>query len=372
MMTPKQRLLAALRGEPTDRVAWCPNLAYWLSFQPEEIKGKPQLQIMQEMGADPLIRGFNPTKVVNEHLRMYDTVYHNCSVTEKIEGNQKTRVIQTPKGTLEAGYVLSAQGDTWFLCHHPVQEQSDYVIARYLFEHMELVPNYKAYQHAAEVVGEQALIVPMLVPELNLKSSFQALLEFWVGTEELVYALMDFPEEVEALLEAMRRVHRVAAQISAKSDAEIFLTWEDTSTTNISPTYYKTYILPELNEWSEILQAEGKMYMQHACGHLKDLMGMMAESKVNGIESISPPPTGNITMREARKILPHDKFLVGGIEPTVFLNSSLEELEGYVQDLLQAMKGYPFVLANSDSCPPGVEYEKFLLVSRMVRETGQE
>jgi len=59
--------------------------------------------------------------------------------------------------------------------------------------------------------------------------------------------------------------------------------------------------------------------------------------------------------------------LIGGIEPTVFLNSTLDELEAYVYELINNMKGSRFVLANSDSCPPGVSIEKFRLVTDIVR-----
>ena len=62
--------------------------------------------------------------------------------------------------------------------------------------------------------------------------------------------------------------------------------------------------------------------------------------------------------------------LVGGIEPTVFLNSSLPELEEYTAHLLEKMKGSRYVLANSDSCPPGVSMEKFRLVSRLAAKTA--
>ncbi|CUN98174.1 hypothetical protein EAI89_14090 [Eubacterium sp. am_0171] len=366
-MTPKQRLLAALRGEKTDRTPWCPNLAYWYDFNPEEARGKSMMQVMQEMGADPLIRGFDPTKIEYEHLRMYQTVYQGCSIEDVYDKEKRTMTIRTPIGCLTARYIITPDGETWFLSEHPIKEEEDFKIARYFFDHMELIPDYTAYNKAAAEVGEEALIVPMLMPEINLKSAFQSLLEFWLGTEELVYALMDYPEEVEALLESIRRVDRIAVEISAGSDAEVFLTWEDTSTTNISPSYYEKYILPELNEWSEILESRQKMYMQHACGHLQALLGLIAGSKVHGIESISPAPTGNIVMKEARRVLPKEKFLVGGIEPTEFLNWSLSELEVYVKELLKDMEGYPFILANSDSCPPGVEYEKFLMISKVVR-----
>ena len=61
-----------------------------------------------------------------------------------------------------------------------------------------------------------------------------------------------------------------------------------------------------------------------------------------------------------------ERYSLGEI-PTFFLNSSLQELECCVEQLLQTMKGRRFVLANSDSCPPHVAYEKFSKVSEILR-----
>jgi hypothetical protein len=41
-----------------------------------------------------------------------------------------------------------------------------------------------------------------------------------------------------------------------------------------------------------------------------------------------------------------------------------------VAALLDRVGPERFVLANSDSCPPDVEFEKFLLVSELVRKRG--
>ena len=86
------------------------------------------------------------------------------------------------------------------------------------------------------------------------------------------------------------------------------------------------------------------------------------------MESISPPPTGNVTLEEANNILPPQVGLIGGIEPVQFLNASVEELLEYVDNVCHRMKGRGFVLANSDSCPPGVEYEKFVKIAQFVKK----
>ncbi len=130
---------------------------------------------------------------------------------------------------------------------------------------------------------------------------------------------------------------------------------------------FEKYTLPEVNEWADILHKNGKLLMHHACGHLRDLMPLIASSKIDILESISPPPTGNIEIKDAVKILPEHIAVIGGIEPTFFETCTLDELEKRVTDLLEVMRGRRFVLANSDSCPPKVTYDKFLLVTDTVR-----
>ena len=74
-----------------------------------------------------------------------------------------------------------------------------------------------------------------------------------------------------------------------------------------------------------------------------------------------------MTLAAARRCAGRDFAIIGGIEPTQFLNLSLPALEGYVEQVIADGFGGPFVLANSDSCPPGVAMEKFRLVGDVVR-----
>lgn len=299
-----------------------------------------------------------------EDMILFTVDYGNCERRESTKGSERRLVYTTPVGKLELGYRYVRESDSWFLVEHPLREETDYRTLIYLMEQITLQPNYRRFDETAEEVGGGALLVPLLCP--GGKTAFQALVEHWAGTEQLVYSIMDYPELVQGAVVAMRRVNRDAARIAAQSSAEVFISWEDSSTTNISPDYYKNYILPEIDEWCEILHGEGKLYMQHACGHLHDLMPLIASSKIDCLESLSPPPTGNIEVAAARKILPAHIALVGGIEPTVLLNSSPAELAAYTSRLLAQTAGTRYVLANSDSCPPGVAVEKFKQLSTLV------
>jgi uroporphyrinogen-III decarboxylase len=204
------------------------------------------------------------------------------------------------------------------------------------------------------------------------KTCFQSLIEKWVGTVKLTYLLADEPQAVEDCLASMRRISDQTAELSVLSPCEAFIFWEDSSTTNISPTMFQKYVAPEISTWGRTLRAAGKLLIHHACGHLRALLQQMGELPIDAIESISPPPTGNIDIEEAYSLLPSHITLIGGIEPVFFENCTSEELDVRVNELLRITRGKRYILANSDSCPPGVEIEKFSQVSVLVKKSSQK
>jgi len=116
-----------------------------------------------------------------------------------------------------------------------------------------------------------------------------------------------------------------------------------------------------------LLAQAGKRYVQHACGHVRELVPLMQRDGVYGIESVSPPPTGDATIAETRQLAGDRLAIIGGIEPTMLLNLSLSELPAYVEQVIGEGQGGPFVLANSDSCPPGVGPDKWALIADIAR-----
>lgn len=356
MMTSCERITNALEGKLVDRIPFCPFLAYvWESF-PQDLQARGQLAFHHQVGADPLWRGA-PCPVAQTTTGV-DTQQTN-------DGEQQHVTLTTPVGTLYYTTRLSPSGNTWFLVEHPLKTEEDFKVQLWIEEHTSL--RYDPREMAAHFAGEgrEGLSLGMLFP--RGKTAFQSLIEHYVGTEELNYALCDFPETVEALCQVMVENDLLATRLAAEADYQYFITWEDSSTTNYSPAQYDRYIGSEIRQMCDILRGHGKSYIQHACGHLHDLVGRMLENGVKAVESISPPPTGNITIRDARARIGDGMGIIGGIEPTEFLNRSLAELEPYVEQVIADAAGGPFVLANSDSCPPGVTLEKFKLVADVVR-----
>ena len=356
-MTPKERIMNALRGIETDRAPWSPFLAYYWEHLPESERSCGQVEYMEKMGADPLLRGFNI---------LYSTENRACEISEESRGGESIRRYATKLGTLTEVRTYSPTANSWFLTGHAVKTEEDFKILQFIMENIRVSGNQAPFEDSFKALGDRAVTVPSI--GIHSKTAFQSLVEQWCGTEALTYALYDFPETVEECLAVMRERDMETVRFSAESSAEIFNFFEDSSTTNISPLMFEKYTLPEINEWGRYIHSKGKMLLHHACGHLRDLLPLIAGSEIDVLESVSPPPTGNIDIDGTAQILPERIAIIGGIEPTFFKNCTMEELYRRVRFLLGTMKGRRYVLANSDSCPPGVSYEKFLLVSRTVRE----
>jgi uroporphyrinogen-III decarboxylase len=270
----------------------------------------------------------------------------------------------TPVGSLRIVYRRSEQGNTGFLIEHPLKSKEDFRILTWVEEHTRFDDNSEAVEEHFAGNGREGLSLGMLHP--LSKTAFQYLVEHGVGTEELIYALVDYPEVVENLLAVMQANNLKAVRMAAESDYDYFITWEDSSTQNYSPTQYEAYVAPEITSYCDILGEHGKHYIQHACGHVEALLPIMKRCGVLAVESLSPQPTGNISLREARRMVGDRMGIIGGIEPTHLLSLPDDQLDDYVMQVLEDGSSGPFVVANADSCPPGVTPERFKRLASLV------
>jgi hypothetical protein len=356
-MTTAERLRASIHGEPVDHLAFCPNLAYvWENSFPEEIQRLGHHGFYDLIGCDHLHR-FAPCPVRSSVAGLETREF------ELPDGRAQELI--TPVGTLRQAWRYSPNGNTSFLVEHPLKNEDDYKIQRWIEERRVFEANPQAIADWRAGPAGKGLSIGMLIP-YGSKTAYQRLVEHMVGTEELIYALEDFSETVESLLAIMVERDLECVRLIAEQEAfEHYLTWEDSSTQNYSPGQYERYIATEIDQWVRILAASGKYYIQHACGHVKDLVARMAAGGVTAIESVSPAPTGNVTIRQVRELGGPAFGIIGGLEPTRLLNLEGAALEADIHDTIEQARGGGFVLANSDSCPPGVTIEKFALAAEI-------
>jgi uroporphyrinogen-III decarboxylase len=376
-MTAKERLLSAIRTEEVDRVPFSPFLAYWWDFAPQHIRSRGQFGFLKEIGADPLLRGssicFRSQDILGlnwngkgEGAFLPSLAFSNCDVRYFEKARKRLVNWETPVGTLRMEHTWADAARTWMITSYPVTTVEDYKILLYLVENLTVEADYSRINENIKTVGNEGLVAAQVSP--FLKSPFQALIEHFVGTVQLVYDFNDYPDIIVEVTEAMNEKAREAVRIAAESPAEAFITWEDSSTMNVNPAQFEKFIASELSCWGEMLQREGKLLLHHACGHIKDLLSIMAREKVNAVESISPPPTGNTPIWVAQAALqPNGISVIGGIDPVLLQTLEKEPLRGHVKEILGKCSKRGLVLANSDSCPPNVKTESFKAIAGEVR-----
>lgn len=163
-LTTKDRLLRTIKGLDTDRISWSPFLAYYWESLPVEIQNRGQVDFLQQIGADPLLRGFHELSTVN---------YKNCTISTKTAGNQKTITYETKVGMLTEVYTYATDSGTWFLTGYPVKSEEDFKILQYLYENMEISENYTEFERDYSQLGDTGLYLPVI--GTKCKTAFQAL-----------------------------------------------------------------------------------------------------------------------------------------------------------------------------------------------------
>ncbi len=376
-MTAKERLLSAIRMGEVDRVPFSPFLAYWWDFAPKHIRRRGQFSFLKQIGADPLLRGnsvcFRSQDIVGLNWNgngdgafLPSLAFRNCDVRYFEKAGKRLVSWETPVGTLRMEHTWAEAARTWMITSHPVKTVEDYKILLYLVENLTVEADYSQIKEIIEKVGNEGLVTAQVSP--FLKSPFQSLIEHFVGTVQLVYDFNDYPGIIAEVTAAMNEKARKAVSIAAESPAEAFITWEDSSTMNVNPAQFEKFIASELSYWGDLLQREGKLLIHHACGHIKDLLPIMAREKVNAIESISPPPTGNTQIWEAQTALRSDGIsVIGGIDPVLLQTMEEGPLRVHVKEILGKCSKRGLVLANSDSCPPNVKIESFKAIVEEVQ-----
>ena len=69
------------------------------------------------------------------------------------------------------------------------------------------------------------------------------------------------------------------------------------------------------------------------CGRLAGMSPLIAASRINGVESLTPPPIGDMEIPQARAAWPHS-LLIGGLDPSRLAMLPAAAVGTYVRDTL--------------------------------------
>jgi len=354
-MTGRERLHAILNRQPTDRLSWTTLVDdVSRSVMPADVRRLAPIEFYRMIGCDIVQFGNyglsdedavpQPSRLTCSEMSREIEMETNGMVTRRqitaeadvtfgmggeTAGGRVTLRRITPWGTLTT--VLKNDHPV----EYPVRSLADLRILRAIWEasdYMEQAGMEEKLTRLDRLIGDEGLYFPTLDP-----SPVQYLLEYEMGMANFYYLLDDHRREVEELLAVMHAKRLREYEILARrSPAEAVIPVENTSSTAISPALYRTYSLPQIRDYVDVLHARGKKAVLHMCGQLKALLPAIGETGLDGINAVTPPPVGTTFYEDVLDAYGDDFVLFGAIlDPTVFHRPNLrpDELHDFLDRL---------------------------------------
>ncbi len=276
------------------------------------------------------------------------------------------KYFETPIGVLKSSYENIPSSKTVFQREFFIKEKKDLGILEYMYNDLDFLPTYEDIESEAKLIGEDG-IVAAGVPG----SPVIELIEEYMGVQNFLLFLNDFPKEMESIYNVMLAKNIEAYEIAARSPSPLLVVWEDTGIGLYSPKIFKKYVAKALREYISIAHRFGKKIFIHSCGLLNDIIEDLVKTGADGITDMSPPPTGNIDFLDVRRRVGKDVILTGGIDATAITSFNKEVLEESVINLIKNMKPYGnFILGSGDAVPANTSVKNLILIYELIEKYG--
>ena len=355
-MTPEERLLAAFRRQPCDRVPFTPLVEGYFTASLPDSSERHTADIQYEMSGHVLLR--LGTLGINTPLWLGAVAKDLPPGVEQrlstVNGDI-VHTVETPVGSLTWRLRFAPESPyiPWVI-ENRIRTVEDVKVFQYLIERTTSWLDARYFEGQRSYVGERG-VVAIIGPT----SPLQQMINFEMGLERVVYMLADYRDEMEEMLDTYQAKQLEMWRLMAEVPAEVAFIHDNLSSTTTSRAMYRRFDRPYVNEYADILHASGKMLITHWCGKLTGFAEDFAEARQDGISDVTPPPTGDLDIVEVRRTWAKRFVLMGGIDPTLFALGTPQQMEAYVTDLLERMgpdrRG--FILGSGAAVPFGTPPE---------------
>ena len=396
-MTQKERILATLRGEPTDQLPFVPRIDNWFYAQkangtlPDQFKNATLREMVDELGIGyhsiiPNFGGYRKDGYRDLHvgLGIYDlemtpwkVVFHNVGITEKRDDKGILTVeYDTPKGKIRTSKVYTDEmiksGITLHVIkEHAIKTSDDYDALLYIFQNAEVVPDYEAYsEYQKNTVGERGVAVAL---SAMWASAGHWLIKELMEYEDFYSEWLEDPESMDDFAKELQPFCDKLFDAALNSPAEVILSGANYDFTFTTPDVVEHYVVPALQEHSEKAHAMGKYIATHTDGDNTQLLDLYMQTGFDIADSICPAPMTRVPLKEAVETFRHSKTIWGGIPSISVLKDSMNDQEFYkiLDETMEVIgKGDHFIASVADTLPPAADFDRFMAIKKACEEFG--
>jgi methylmalonyl-CoA mutase cobalamin-binding domain/chain len=398
MTTHRQRILQVMRGEMVDVIPFVPRLDLWWMANalggtlPESFRTMSHDDIARAEGWAlyrmvpdfvNMIRG--PEDILHRAIGLFsfqqslyrwrfsgdiEVKYRDVDGQQLIEYHTPLGMVYTAGGLTEA--MKRAGASLGWTQAHIIQKPTDYRIVAYIFENLEVFPNYEGFLAYQAQTGEDG-IVAAGGPSLAASPMHHIQKEF-LGHTRFFYEYKDHEREMRDLADSVAIYFDKVLKIIEESPAELVLWGANYDDTITYAPFFAREIQPWLRKVGERLGARGKLVATHTDGENFGLMDLIRDSGVHIAEAITPYPMTRVTIGEYYRRWRDKLILFGGIPECLLLEESTsdEEFQSYLDDLFRTVApGDRLVLGIADSIPPHAVFDRVRRIGERIAREGR-
>ncbi len=205
-------------------------------------------------------------------------------------------------------------------------------------------------------------------------SPFSQFLELFTLTEGLT-ALLSEPEKVHACLERLTDGAICLATSQARLGVDaVLISSAYAGGGFISRDQYREFVLPyEKRLIAAVKEASDMVVYTHTCGAIGDRLELMLQTSTQGIDTLDPPPLGNVELADAVQRLAGKAFIKGNMDPVnTLLRGTKEQVAADARARIRtAGPGGGYILSSACSVPPHTPPENIACLRQVADRFGQ-
>lgn len=301
-------------------------------------------------------------------IPVYRVEHPNVYVEEMRIGNILHRTYHTPVGSISTRIRTGLKpeaGENWII-EYPFKEPSDYRVIRFIEEDAVYKPDYNYFIELDKRVGCSGILTANADP-----TPFSKLWVHYMGLERLCKEFYRNRERIKDLIHVMAERQEETYRIIADSPAEFVWCGDQITSLVMSPRIFEEYYMPLLEKFASILHARNKMLSVHMDGLLKRLKEDIATMNIDIVEAFTPPPMGDLPLKEAKESW-NDKFIIWVNFPETVLHHGVKVVERYTIKLLEEIApGDGVVIGMTEDAPVDLLEDAFTTITKTLTTYGR-
>jgi uroporphyrinogen decarboxylase len=388
-MNGRERLLNAMRHQPTDRVPVAPFTYYNAIY--EMFDYEPKIgAFFNPSDFDPIVKfveycdtfGFDVMHVLGTVWDLWaaDSMFDqslcrsaenwDVHIDDQYKGEAellRTIDIRTPGGNLR--HVEKHDRTSKYLIvsaatEHLIKTRADFEILRRYAPPADRMDT-QLITRACAATGDKGIVTACTSGSFNILGLFRKLEDVLTDPhndegfyrEMVAYFLPGLIQRAKKMVEAGADVIEVAGH------------W----TGQVGPKTFQKYILENENQLAKAIHEMGALVLYHNCGDAAKIMRFYNDLEIDCWGYLTPPPHADVILEEALAVLRPTLTLRGNIDQVSFLMTATpEQVKDRVREVLsKVMPRGNWILSTTDFFFDGTPYANIRALAEAGREFGQ-